>query len=119
MNTYNFVVARFVPDLIRNEPVNVGIIVNDSKTYRSFGRFVENFRPLISRYKDCNIAALKTIIETVRGEYELESNESLEILSKNSQYQLRFTEPRAIRSEDHLQAIESLYKRYISIESAN
>ena len=119
MNTYNFVVARFIPDLIRNEPVNVGIIVNDSKTHKSFGRFVENFRPLISRYKDCNIAALKTIIETFRGEYELESNESLEKLSKNSQYQLRFTEPRAIRSGDHLQAIESLYKRYISIESMN
>ena len=119
MNTYNFVVARFVPDLIRNEPINVGIIVNDSKTHKSFGRFVENFRPLINRYKDCNIAALKTIIETFRGEHESDSKVSLEKFSKNNQYQLRFTEPRAIRSEDHLQAIESLYKRYISIESAN
>jgi len=117
MTTYNFVVARFIPDLIKNEPVNIGIIVNDSENNKSFGRFVENFRPLISRYRDSNIGALRDIIETFRGDNKLESKKYLEELSKNFQYQLRFTEPRAIKAGMPSQAMELLYNQYISIES--
>lgn len=117
MTTYNFVVARFIPDLIKNEPVNIGIIVNDSENNKSYGRFVENFRPLISRYHDSNIGALKNIIETFRGQYDFESSTYLEKLSKDFQYQLRFTEPRAIKAEQPSQALATLYDQYISIES--
>lgn len=117
MPTYNFIVARFIPDLIKNEPVNIGIIVNDAETNESYGRFVENFRPLISRYRESNISALKDIVESFRGKDKSKFKKSLEDISKNNQYQLRFTEPRAIKAGDPSRAIRLLYDQYISIES--
>ena len=115
MNTLNFVVARFVPDLVKNEPINVGIIVNDPKTNKSQAKFIENFRPLSSRFPDSNIGALKDVIETFRGEYEFDSKH-IRDLSKSFHYQLRFTESRAVKANHSLQALKSLYKQYISIE---
>jgi len=116
MATFNFVIAKFVPDLVKNEPVNVGVIVNDSASGKSFGRFVENFRTLGSRYPDSNINALKIMLDSYRGEYQT-NDEYLKKLSKDSQFQLRFTEPNAIRSGIPSTALELLFEKYIGVES--
>ncbi len=62
--TYSFVVARFIPDPVRNEPVNIGIIVNDSKTHQSFGRFVEDFS-LLSCLINCSLLKISVSITLV------------------------------------------------------
>ena len=117
MPMYNFLVARFVPDLVKNEPVNVGIIVNDKSKKKTHGRFIENFRPLAGRYRNSNINALKEIIDSFRGDLANPSENNLKALSENFHYQLRFTEPRAIKAGSHDAAVASLFDQYISIES--
>lgn len=117
MGTFNFVVAKFVPDLIKNEPVNVGIIVNDSDSEKSYGKFIENFRTLATRYHNVNVNALKVLIDAYRGEYVVASTKYLEDLSNNSHFQLRFTEPTAIRSGRPSDALNVLFNKYVSIES--
>ena len=115
MGTFNFVIAKFVPDPVRNEPINVGVIVNDSSSGRSCGRFIENFRILAGRYPDSNVAALKTILASYRGRYPTKDG-YLTKLSKESAFQLRFTGPNAIRSDALQTAADTLFEKYISIQ---
>ena len=110
MGVYRFVVAKVIPDFVKNESVNVGIIVSDhphAKKY--FGKFIKNFHPFFTRYPDFNIPALETIVESYRGEHLPDSDNFLENLSKNSYSQLQFTEPRVIISSDPKQAMDILY----------
>ncbi|MBI3640662.1 MAG: DUF3037 domain-containing protein [Thaumarchaeota archaeon] len=116
MTSFNYVIARFLPDIIKNEPINLGIIVHSPKTGQAYGRFIENFRPLGARYHDVNISALKGVVETFRGEYKIESNDYLPQLTKDFRYQLIFTEPNGIISSTPQKAVEELFERYISID---
>lgn len=116
MTTFNFIIAKFVPDLVKNEPVNIGVIVNDPISKKSYGRFIENFRKLALRYPDTNINALKVLLDSYRGEHAVTDSSYLEKLYSNSIFQLRFTEPNAIRAGLPSQAVEMLFAKYISVE---
>jgi hypothetical protein len=119
MSAFNFIIAKFIPDLVKNEPVNIGVIVNDPVSKKSYGRFIENFRTLSMRYPDANINALKLLLDSYRGEHAIPDPKYLEKLSSNSVFQLRFTEPNAIRAGLPSQALELLFSKYISIEPKN
>ncbi|RNJ80395.1 MAG: DUF3037 domain-containing protein [Nitrosopumilus sp. B06] len=116
MNTYSYAVARFIPDAARNEPVNVGIILNDSDKKRAYGKFIENFRTMHRRYPKSDIDALRIILDMYKGEHEIQSKNFMSNLNKDDRHQLIFTDARAIKSETPQKAIQSLYELYISVE---
>lgn len=115
MATHSYVVAKYIPDIVKNEPVNVGILVQSGeKTIE--GRFIENFRPLAMRYKDVNIKALKGILDSSRGVSDVKSGDHLKKLEADNQYHLIFSEPNGIVAGTTRQALDKLYDMFISIE---
>lgn len=115
MTTYSYVIARFVPDMVKNEPINVGVLLqSDNKKIE--GKFIENFRTLAMRYHDVNVKALQGIFDSFRGSHEVNNYDHLEKLSTDFQYQLLFTRPTAIVAGTPQQAMEKLYEKFISVE---
>lgn len=113
MPMFSFVVARFVPDLVRNEPVNVGIMVRDSGTGDVRSRFTDNFRALANRYPEANIRALRVVLEALGNADGLAPAGYLEGLRRNHIYQLQFTDIRAVESSRISEAVQTLYATYV------
>ena len=112
MPVFSFVVARFVPDLVKNEPINVGILVRDSDTGDTDGRFIGDFRALSNRHPEANIGALKEVLGSFSADVGTPEN-YLDEICRNNAYQLQFTEPRAVESDQVSDAVETLYARYV------
>jgi len=117
MSTYAYSIARFVPDLIKNEPINIGILVQSLDNLTLQGKFIDDFTSLRRRFSESNIAALKTVIEGFRVKKNIDSKNFLFELSSNSNHNLRFTEPGALISGTSEIAIDELYQRYVGIKS--
>ena len=113
MPVFSFVVARFVPDMVKNEPVNVGVMVRDSKTGHVGSRFTDNFQALARRYPEAHVWALKSVLESFRNADGRKPEGYLEKIRRNHVYQLRFTDMRAVESDRVEDAVETLYARYI------
>ena len=62
MGTYSYSVARFVPDPIKNEPVNIGAIVVDQETGRTAHRFLRSMRGLAQRCPGADLETLEKIL---------------------------------------------------------
>lgn len=117
MNTYSFAVAKFIPDVARNEPVNVGVILNDSDKKMAYGKFIKNFGILRRRHPESDIDSLRVILDAHRGDHKTRSKNFMSALNKDNRHQLIFTDARAIKSETPKKAIQTLYELYISVES--
>ena len=114
MTTYSYVVAKYIPDIVKNEPINVGVLVQSEKNTE--GKFIENFRPLAARYRDVNIKALKGILDSSRGIHEIKSEDHLKKLEADYQFHLVFSEPNGIVAGTPKAALIKLYDKFISVE---
>lgn len=113
MPMFSYVVARFVPDLVRNEPVNVGIMVRDSGTGGVRCRFTDDFPALEKRHPEANIRALKVVLEAFGNADGQTSAGYLESVRRNNIYQLQFTDLRAVESDQISEAVQTLYATYV------
>lgn len=114
MSNYGFVVAKYVPDIEKFEPVNVGVLVKTGeKTFE--GKFIENFRTLSGRYPDSNINSLKSVVEGFAGKYEVDSKDFLNELSNEYKSHLVFSKPSGIVAGTSKSAINQLFESFISI----
>lgn len=113
MNTYSYIVARFMNDVVKNEPVNIGIIVNDHETKTSCGKFVDLNKVKKRVGSSFNTKILSSVIKELEGQCAPEHN--LEELSKAFNHKLQFTERRAVKNNTPADALQYAYNRYISI----
>lgn len=110
-----YVVAKYLGDEIRGEPINIGIIIQSQKDKKSLSKFITNYHRIRTGGEDVSI--LKQILEKIYQEIS-ESSEK-DILDKiPSKYngKIRFTEPRGTLAENMTNELSSLFERYISIE---
>ncbi len=112
---FKYSVIRYVNDIVKDEAINIGIIINENNTQTFTSKLIEDLDVIKKIHKTANIAPIIDIVETLRKEHE--SEYTLSTLSKKFQYQLRFTEPRAIIASDAHKALDDLYGKYISIEN--
>jgi hypothetical protein len=114
-----FVVARVIPDLISNEPVNVGVIVHDAKTGQVRVQFTQSLSKL-QTYADenINIDALRFVVEGIEDGVHAEASDAslLERLCDKYQNQLQFAGPLGALSASIDEELESLYTRYVTID---
>jgi len=113
MGTYSYTVSRFVPDPIRNEPVNIGVIVVDAETGRTAHKFMYNLRALRPR---CPGADLKSLEEMV-GSFEVldmpGGADDLERLARRHTNSLQFTPPRAVAAPTLEDSLQHAFEAYI------
>ena len=112
MGTYSYTVSRFVPDMIRNEPVNIGIIVVNSGTGKTAHRFMGNLRGLRARCPGANLRGLEDIVGSIQVGDMPDGVDALARLADRHVYSLRFTSPRAVTAptlEDALRIVFDIY----------
>src|SRR2546427_1788674 len=117
MTSYSFVVAKFVPDIARDEPVNIGILVYSPETKEVYGKFIENFQAVSAKYHhNVKTSFAKNIIESFSGKRKVDSEDYMFKLSKDFHYNLRFTSPGGIIAGTPEQALQKLYSQLVGIE---
>ena len=113
METYNFSIARFTPDSIRDEPINIGAVINDNNLNTSFGKFV-NIQTIKNKTGvPFNTNMLEHILQKLEGKQE--PLKDVESLASEFSGRLSFTSPRAIKNENISSAMDSIFARYVSI----
>ena len=114
MKCFQYSVMKYVNDIVKDEVVNIGVIVTelDSKTY--VAKMIDNFEIVKMVHRDSNIMHVCDLIEGWRGEHELEL--SLEELSQRFRHQLQFTYPRGGLGDNIYEEVDDLYDLFISID---
>ena len=113
LETYNFSIARFIPDLIRDEPINIGAIINDNNLNTSFGKFVDIQTIKNKTDATFNTNMLEHILKKLEGKQE--TLKDLEGLASAFSGRLSFTSPRAVKNENIGSAMDRIFGKYVSI----
>lgn len=116
MQTYEYVVAKFTPDFVKDEPVNIGVIVHEKDSLESFGKFIKNYSEIKKRNPNINIAALDKILEGYRGKHEIDSKDYLYRLTRDCTHSLHFRSVCGKKSFSPENAVEELFNEYISVD---
>lgn len=117
LNAYSYIVARFVPNLIRNEPVNIGAIAVDPDTGRAAGRLLRDLRGLGPRCgPGANLAALEGIAGSMRLTDMPGGVDDLARIANRHVYSLQFTRPRAVLAPSLEDAVRRAYDSYVDGE---
>ena len=113
MPFYQYSISRYVENIERDEPINIGIVVNKPNTDEYVGKFIPNIDLIHKIYRDANLSPLKIVLETFKGKHK--SNATLNDISGKSDSKLQFTEPMPIEAADPNSALLDLYDDFISI----
>jgi hypothetical protein len=113
-----YIVARYIEDDIRNEPINLGIIVQSQEDYEVSFKFITDYRfksiaSSVTVKKSLITDILKNIENEITGSQEQRA--ILDDLISRHAGKIRFSEPRGTLAEDLEDELYSLFNRYVSI----
>ena len=113
MGTYSYAVSRFVPDPVRNEAVNIGVIVVDPDTGRTAHRFLRDMRVLEPRCPGADLETLESMAGTIRVGDMPGGTDDLEDLARVYTNLLQFTPPRAVVAPTLEDSLRQAFERYV------
>lgn len=118
MASYEYIVARYTPNPVKDEPRNIGIIVFDKSTMKAIGEFVgdDYLTKIKEENPDANVKALNTILDIYRGEQVVDDEKYLDDIANSVVKSLHFKNVCVKDSEDHTKAVEELFQEYISVK---
>lgn len=109
MGAMQFTIIRFIPDLIRNEPVNVGLIATCEN--RKFHRVV-NLETFVRR--DWLCSADQVMLDWFVQSWFVESHLTIpELCRRSFQGNLQFYDQLAGLTDDPEKTFEELYAQYV------
>ena len=109
-----YTIVKFIPDLMKNEPINIGLIIHSPEINYIRTDFAENKTNFISRYnQDIDSKVVKHIINDIRQNFDNENfilrnhkmgsfddDKLLYNISVSYANQLQFTKPKAIITQN-------------------
>ncbi|WP_130806532.1 DUF3037 domain-containing protein [Senegalia massiliensis] len=124
-----YTVIRFIPDIIKNEPINIGLILHSPESKYIRTKFSKKKLKLLSRYnEDVNLRVVKKLTEDIEMNFNNENilirdhlfgnfkdNKLLNKLSAAHSNQLRFTTPRGLITTDLELEFKKLFEDNIYI----
>jgi hypothetical protein len=131
MSEYTYSVIRYIADPIRNEPVNIGLIMHSAEEHCVIFRFALQRRPrrkipkpdmkTLSHYQEQLRA-----IENGQARWEEASFETTPVadplfLEKVADYignKIRFDTPRGCRTDDAARTFEELFERFVAARTS-
>ena len=118
MKTYEYVVARFTPNPVKDEPRNIGVIVVDKNSMKSIGKFIGDdcLTKLKKENPEANVIALDKILDGYRGKHKISSEDYLDRLVKQCVYSLHFKNVCVKDAMTPEKAVKELFEEYISIK---
>ena len=119
MNTYDYVVAKYTANEMKDEPRNVGIIVFERDSKKVFGKFVRDNRlsELKEKNPETNISALSMILKTYDLEKTVDSENYLDELVNSCTQSLKFKSVCTKDANTPQEALEMLFKDYLSFKT--
>jgi hypothetical protein len=109
-----YCVIKYVEDQDRDEPVNIGIILQSKIDREVSSRFID-YQKLKHKFENSHL--VKLLLENIQE--EISTNYSDDIIKKiSSKYEgkLKFSEFRGTLAKSFDEELSSLYKRFVSIE---
>jgi hypothetical protein len=125
LHEYRYSVLRFVPSIVRDEAVNVGVIVIDDANEATASAFLPDSAPKITALApgynvDGIIGAIDTIRRRLDGQHEpapadawIRSSEQLRVLAGAMKNQLQLSEPRPWHAASLTDAAQQLYDLHV------
>lgn len=114
-----FVVIKYADDLVRDEPVNVGIMLQSKTTHETLFRSVATHTNWGSRNSRIeNTTMMLEMVKRMEEDINSEKN-NIEIIHKiSSKYdsRFRFSEPRGTLPLDMEEEIRALFEKYVTVK---
>lgn len=133
MNVYQayYTIVKFVPDLLKNEPINIGLIVHCPKIQYIRTEFADKKANIISKYNnDIDPFVVKCVMDDLTQNFDNENyilrnhkmgsfsdNQLLNKIFSAHSNQLQFTEPRGIITQDLDKEFDRLFVELVFKES--
>ena len=111
--TYSYSVARFVPDPIRNEAVNIGVVAVDPETGRVAHKFLRSLRALGPRCPGADLETLEGMVRSLRFADMPGGAADLEDVARRHTNLLQFTPPRAVAAPSLEESLLLAFKRLV------
>lgn len=106
---------KYVDDIDKDEPINIGIILQSKKNNEIYPKFIADFKKLSSRVE--NTSLVKILAESIIDEInEVKGDESLQQIAKKYSGKLKFTEYRGTLAKSLKEEATFLYSRFVSFE---
>ena len=106
-------VVKYVADDVRDEPINVGIIIQDKDNQHNNCKFITRFSRI--RTADEEPAFLKSVIEKIKEENSKETK--IDDLVIKYTGKIRLSPPRVTLADDLHKEVKMLFDRFVSIEN--
>ena len=116
MTNCEFFLIRYVPDLIKNEPVNIGLVMLDSDGGNGFAgvRFASNFERVRCLDANADVEMIHALAEDIRQKLATaaDRHEMLRIMQDFSNT-LQISETRGCQTDSPQQEMEKLAEMYL------
>jgi hypothetical protein len=112
-----YVIARFVPDELRDERINVGIILLALPTGEINYRFANTYERMARNWPNAHPENLRPIVSALEKEVrDIHEESNLSRLSNHFKHQLQFSEVRGVLASNAEDELNSLYRRIVDDE---
>jgi hypothetical protein len=113
-------VLRYTPNLIRDEWVNIGILLEDPQKQRARARLIEDESELVRvrrLHPSADVAILRDLPATFQSELAATGASAawIEKMSQNLSNVLQFSPRKAVMSEDFDAELERLYQNHVAV----
>src|SRR5271156_4482768 len=119
-STFRYRILRYVPDLVRDEWVNVGVLLEETRGSRHAMRLIEEPREL-ARIRRLHPDADEDLLRSLPVEFDVrmrgpdtEVSSYLEKLEQNLSNALQFSPQRALLAESFDQELDRLYRDHVT-----
>ncbi len=112
-----FYLLRYVPNIVRGEFVNLGVLVYDSQEKRLLPpRLLEDFRRVRRLHPWADLDVLAALERQIEAEAPQQNGALRAYLERLQQYSnvLEFSEPKAVLTADPEAELERLYETYVA-----
>jgi hypothetical protein len=111
-----FYLLRYVPNIVRGEFVNIGVVLFDPEAGRLHPRMLENFRRVRRLHPWADIEALAALERHIETEAQATNGGPGDYLRRWQQFSnvLEFTEAKAVLTADPAGELERLFETYVA-----
>lgn len=118
LRQFQFAVARFMPDPIRGEAFNIGVVIHDLKSGHVIPRFSKHLARLECLEPTVDLRTLSTVVDYFQDGLTQAGQEKgfLERATATGSGMIAFSPVRGGLTKDLVTELADLYERYISID---
>ena len=114
MKICNYVIIKYVADEVRNEPINIGIIIREKNTGRFHKKFYQDLEQILIREPNANTELIREFINSM-NKLDVLDEKSLNEMVNNFVHQIQFSDVMGTECDNIEDQLETLYKRFMSL----